>query len=152
VRWCPGNESRWSLTERAKTSFFPYTPCRLYCTDFKQPHSPSLIMTQPQRSVCVSVCAKTGEGRRRGERRRIPVQGRAAPHPGEAQLERALPRGHVAHLQLCASTLPSAQPRRTSPAYVCSHCRVPSSWDATAASGTSFPERHAATSAKGTRR
>lgn len=50
------------------------------------------------------VCVKVGEGRRRAEERRIPVQ-KAALHPREAQLEGALLGSHVAHLQPCASAL-----------------------------------------------
>lgn len=133
-----------------KNLLFPYAPSKLYCTGFKQPQSSFLVVTQPLK--CVRVCAKVGEGRRGAEGRRIPAQGRAPLHPGEAQLERALLRSHVARLQPCATTLRSAPPCWTSPAYVCSHCRLPYGWDVTAASGTSFPQRHAARTAKGTRR
>lgn len=131
-----------------KNVLFPYSPSGLYGTDFKEPRGSSLAVTEPQKCVC----EKAGEGRRRGEGRRTPAQGGAALHPGEAQLERALFRSHIAHLWPCTTTLRSVQSCWTSPAYICSHCRLPSSWDVTAASGISFPQRHAARTANGTRR
>lgn len=62
-----------------KNLLFPYTPSRLPCTDFKQPHGSSLAMTKPQKREkdretererkCESVCVHEGRGREEESRR-----------------------------------------------------------------------------------
>lgn len=144
MRRCPGKRAG-QVSQSVQKPTFSLHSFQTVLHRF-QAASQLLSRHDPATKVCVRVCAKAGEGRR------IPAQGRAVLHPGEAQLERALLRSHAAHLQPWATTLRSAQSCWTSPAYVCSHCRLLTSWDVTAASGISVPPRHAARTAKGMRR
>lgn len=129
-----------------KPLVFPYGLSGLYSTDFKQPMAPSSCPSC--QSVCV--CLRVVEA---GEQKRGAPLHKEGQCPGEAQPERVLLSSHAAHLKPCATkTLCSVRSCWTFPAYRCSHHRLVSTRDVAAALNISFPQRHAARIAKGTRR